>query len=99
MSSLSFWKPGATAPGSSLDRLTQEQESVISSAPSDNISFSLQAQRERLPITKYRWFSLLFFFEISLKLLLSGDKLLYCIEQYPITIVVGQTGSGKTTRT
>ncbi|KAI9566552.1 P-loop containing nucleoside triphosphate hydrolase protein [Boletus coccyginus] len=80
MSSLSFWKPGTTAPGSSLDRLTQEQESVISSAPSDNISFSLQAQRERLPITKYR------------------DKLLYCIEQYPITIVVGQTGSGKTTQ-
>jgi ATP-dependent RNA helicase DDX35 len=79
MSSLSFWKPGTTAPGSSLDRLTQEQESVIPSAPSDN-SLSLQSQRERLPIAKYR------------------DKLLYCIEQYPITIVVGQTGSGKTTQ-
>jgi len=66
MSSLSFWKPGTVAPGSSLDRLTQEQESVISSAPSDNTSFSLQAQRERLPITKYRGCSLFsFLFSIS----------------------------------
>ncbi len=26
------------------------------------------------------------------------DSLLYCIETYPVTIVVGQTGSGKTTQ-
>jgi hypothetical protein len=67
MSSLSFWKPGTTAPGSSLDRLTQEQESVIPSAPSDN-SLSLQAQRERLPIAKYRRCPHVFFFEISQEL-------------------------------
>lgn len=60
MSSLSFWKPGTAAPGSSLDRLTQEQESVIPSAPSDN-SLPLQAQRERLPIAKYRECPQLFF--------------------------------------
>ncbi|KZV91608.1 P-loop containing nucleoside triphosphate hydrolase protein [Exidia glandulosa HHB12029] len=27
------------------------------------------------------------------------DKLLYCVERYPVTIVVGQTGCGKTTPT
>lgn len=96
MSSLSFWKPGTAAPGSSLDRLTQEQESVIPSAPSDN-SLSLQVQRERLPIAKYR--GCLRFFGRFSSSLFSGDKLLYCIELYPVTIVVGQTGSGKTTRT
>lgn len=59
MSSLSFWKPGTAAPGSSLDRVTQEQEGVIPSAPSDN-SLSLQAQRERLPIAKYRTYCTIF---------------------------------------
>lgn len=97
MSSLSFWKPGTAAPGSSLDRLGQEQESVIPSAPSDN-SLSLQVHRERLPIAKYRGCSHISFRSCS-TLLRSGDKLLYCVEQYPVTIVVGQTGSGKTTRT
>ncbi|KAG9318354.1 P-loop containing nucleoside triphosphate hydrolase protein [Chiua virens] len=79
MASLSFWRPGTVAPGSSLDRLTQEQEHVIPSAPSAD-SLLVQAQREHLPIAKYR------------------EKLLYCVEQYPVTIVVGQTGSGKTTQ-
>jgi hypothetical protein len=27
-----------------------------------------------------------------------GSKLLYCVENYGVTIVVGQTGCGKTTR-
>ncbi|KAF9233931.1 P-loop containing nucleoside triphosphate hydrolase protein [Melanogaster broomeanus] len=53
MSSLSFWKPGTTAPGSSLDRATQDEGTVIQSAPSQS-SLSLQAQRERLPISKHR---------------------------------------------
>ncbi|KAH0830462.1 P-loop containing nucleoside triphosphate hydrolase protein [Lanmaoa asiatica] len=97
MSLMSFWKPGTVAPGSSLDRLTRDQDSVIPSAPSDN-SLPLQAQRERLPIAKYRGCPQVFFRGFSI-LLLPGDKLLYCIEQYPIIIVVGQTGSGKTTRT
>ena len=61
---MSFWKPGTTAPGSSLDRLSQEQESVISSAPPDN-SISLQVQRERLPIAKYREFLRDFFPKVS----------------------------------
>lgn len=98
MSSLAFWKPGTAAPGSSLDRLTQEQGSVIPSAPSDS-SLPLQAQRERLPIAKYRECLHVFFFRIFLRADFSGDELLYCIELYPVIIVVGQTGSGKTTRT
>ncbi len=28
----------------------------------------------------------------------TGEKLLYCIENYGVVIVVGQTGCGKTTR-
>ncbi|KAF9228541.1 P-loop containing nucleoside triphosphate hydrolase protein [Gyrodon lividus] len=53
MSSLNFWKPGTAEPGSSLDRATQEEGTVIQSAPSHS-SLSLQLQRERLPIAKYR---------------------------------------------
>ncbi|KIJ17309.1 hypothetical protein PAXINDRAFT_98324 [Paxillus involutus ATCC 200175] len=53
MCSLTFWKPGTTAPGSSLDRTTQEEGAVISSAPSHG-SLSLQVQRDSLPIVKHR---------------------------------------------
>ncbi|KDQ29090.1 hypothetical protein PLEOSDRAFT_1039866 [Pleurotus ostreatus PC15] len=79
MSSLQFWKPGTSAPGSTLDRDTQAEGSLISSAPS-YAPLSVQSQRERLPIYKHR------------------DKILYCIEKYPVAIVVGQTGCGKTTQ-
>ncbi|KIJ69552.1 hypothetical protein HYDPIDRAFT_80977 [Hydnomerulius pinastri MD-312] len=54
MSSLTFWKPGTAAPGSSLDRATQEEGIVIQSNPQSYSSLSIQAQRERLPITKHR---------------------------------------------
>ncbi|KIN97453.1 hypothetical protein M404DRAFT_160388 [Pisolithus tinctorius Marx 270] len=79
MSSLTFWKPGTVAPGSSLDRATQEEGTLVQSAPAQG-SLSIQAQRRSLPIAKHR------------------EKLLHCIQQYGVTIVVGQTGSGKTTQ-
>ncbi|KAG6331455.1 hypothetical protein ID866_7633 [Astraeus odoratus] len=53
MSSLTFWKPGTVAPGSSLDRATQEEGTVIQSAPASG-SLSIQAQRQNLPIAKHR---------------------------------------------
>ncbi|KAH7889829.1 P-loop containing nucleoside triphosphate hydrolase protein [Phlebopus sp. FC_14] len=51
MSYWTFWKPGTVAPGSSLDRATEDEGAVVSSAPS---YVSIRAQRERLPIAKYR---------------------------------------------
>jgi ATP-dependent RNA helicase DDX35 len=56
--SLNFWKPGATGPGSNLDRDSQTEENVLTSAPfysSSSYSLqSIQAQREHLPIFKHR---------------------------------------------
>ncbi|KAJ7093068.1 pre-mRNA splicing factor [Mycena epipterygia] len=48
---LQFWKPGTTAPGSSLDRETDAEGYAVPSAIS---SLSIQNQRERLPIFKHR---------------------------------------------
>jgi hypothetical protein len=53
---LTFWKPGTTGPGSTLDRATEAEGNVVQSAPS--YSSSIQAQRERLPIFKYSKFGL-----------------------------------------
>jgi ATP-dependent RNA helicase DDX35 len=53
MSTLTFWKPGTAGPGSTLDRVTEEEGNVVQSAPSHG-SLSIQAQRERLPIRQYR---------------------------------------------
>jgi ATP-dependent RNA helicase DDX35 len=50
---LTFWKPGTAGPGSTLDRVTEEEGNVVQSAPSHG-SLSIQAQRERLPIRQYR---------------------------------------------
>ncbi|EKM82923.1 hypothetical protein AGABI1DRAFT_118329 [Agaricus bisporus var. burnettii JB137-S8] len=68
-----FWKPGTAGPGSTLDRASEQEGSLVQSAP-------LHSQRERLPIHQHR------------------SKLLYCVENYGVTIVVGQTGCGKTTQ-
>lgn len=76
-----FWKPGANAPGSTLDRETESEGSLLPSTNSANTAhLSLEAQRKRLPIFKHR------------------EKLLWCVEKYPVVIVVGQTGCGKSTR-
>ncbi|KAJ7849116.1 P-loop containing nucleoside triphosphate hydrolase protein [Mycena olivaceomarginata] len=48
---MQFWKPGTTAPGSSLDRETEAEDYAVPSAIS---SLSIQSQRERLPIFKHR---------------------------------------------
>ncbi|ORY22759.1 pre-mRNA splicing factor [Naematelia encephala] len=48
-----FWKPGAAAPGSSLDRETEAEGSLLPST-SRNAHLSLEAQRQRLPIYKHR---------------------------------------------
>ncbi|KAJ7746662.1 P-loop containing nucleoside triphosphate hydrolase protein [Mycena metata] len=48
---MQFWKPGTTAPGSSLDRETEGEGYAVSSAIS---TLSVQSQRERLPIFKHR---------------------------------------------
>lgn len=50
---LKFWKPGTTGPGSSLDRASEQEGSIIQSAPITS-SLSIQGQRERLPIFKHR---------------------------------------------
>ncbi|EAU88277.2 pre-mRNA splicing factor [Coprinopsis cinerea okayama7 len=52
MSQLTFWKPGAIAPGSSLDRVPENENPVLGSAP--ELSSSPYDQRTRLPIYKHR---------------------------------------------
>lgn len=51
--SLTFWKPGTVGPGSSLDRASELEETVVPYAPS-NSYLSIQSQQERLPIFKHR---------------------------------------------
>ncbi|KAF8610574.1 P-loop containing nucleoside triphosphate hydrolase protein [Ceratobasidium sp. AG-I] len=53
MSTMQFWRPGAAAPGSTLDRATQAEDNIIHSAPAAS-NLGIQAQRERLPIFKHR---------------------------------------------
>ncbi|KAI0086691.1 P-loop containing nucleoside triphosphate hydrolase protein [Irpex rosettiformis] len=50
---MQFWKPGTAAPGSSLDRATETEQNVLSSAPL-SAAISVQSARERLPIYKHR---------------------------------------------
>ena len=50
---MQFWKPGTVGPGSLLDRASETEDVVLSSAPTP-AALSLQAQRERLPIFKHR---------------------------------------------
>ena len=49
---MQFWKPGTVGPGSLLDRASETEDVVLSSAPTP-ATLSLQAQRERLPIFKH----------------------------------------------
>lgn len=49
-----FWKPGAAAPGSSLDRETESEGSLLPSINPQVAHLSLDAQRQRLPIYKHR---------------------------------------------
>ncbi|KAI8645640.1 P-loop containing nucleoside triphosphate hydrolase protein [Parasitella parasitica] len=79
---MSFWKPGTVAPGSSLDRDTENEtgEAVVAHAEKQYRHLTLTQQRERLPVFKLR------------------RELLYLLEKYQTVIVVGQTGSGKTTQ-
>ncbi|KAL1411224.1 hypothetical protein Q8F55_002175 [Vanrija albida] len=53
MPPLQFWKPGAVAPGSSLDRETENEGTIVASS-SKLANLSLEAQRARLPIYKHR---------------------------------------------
>ncbi|CAO1632077.1 unnamed protein product [Parajaminaea phylloscopi] len=78
----SFWKPGTARPGSFLDRATEAEDFLDTSASGQAIGrqSSFQAQRSRLPITPHR------------------DAILYALEQYPVVVVIGHTGSGKTTQ-
>lgn len=98
--SLNFWKPGATGPGSNLDRDSQTEENVLTSAPFySSSSYSLQTQREQLPIFKHRECHFTSSYHSTWHTsFLPGDKLLYSIEKHGVNIVVGQTGCGKTTR-
>jgi ATP-dependent RNA helicase DDX35 len=44
--SLTFWKPGTVGPGSTLDRVSDNEAIVVSAPPQEN--------RDRLPIYKHR---------------------------------------------
>ncbi|KAL9714908.1 hypothetical protein Ac2012v2_001568 [Leucoagaricus gongylophorus] len=50
---LKFWKPGTAVPGSSLDRVSEQEGSLVQSTPFTS-SLSIQDQRERLPIFQHR---------------------------------------------
>lgn len=49
---MQFWKPGTVGPGSLLDRASETEDVVLSSAPIPT-ALSLQAQRQQLPIFKH----------------------------------------------
>ena len=49
---MQFWKPGTAGPGSLLDRASETEDVVLSSAPIST-GLSLQAQRQQLPIFKH----------------------------------------------
>lgn len=53
---MAFWKPGTVAPGSSLDRVTESEGSLLSSVPVSTAFVGIQQQRERLPIFKHSMF-------------------------------------------
>ncbi|KNC83419.1 ATP-dependent RNA helicase DHX35, variant [Sphaeroforma arctica JP610] len=84
----SFWRPGTTAPGSTLDRVSANEESPIdpsiysvhSQTRSTQSRDELSRQRKQLPVYKYR------------------QHLLYAMEKFRTIIVVGETGCGKTTQ-
>ncbi|ORZ23561.1 putative ATP-dependent RNA helicase DHX35-like protein [Absidia repens] len=79
---MAFWKPGTIAPGSAVDRDTENETdtAVVAHAEQQYRHLTLKQQRERLPVFKLR------------------RELLYSVETYQTTIVIGQTGSGKTTQ-
>ena len=96
---MQFWKPGTTAPGSSLDRASESEGALLQSAPQSTAFISLQEQRERLPIFKYSRHLSEPLSRAPSELAFATEKeLLYAVETYGVTIVVAETGSGKTTR-
>nr|ODN81255.1 ATP-dependent RNA helicase DDX35 [Cryptococcus depauperatus CBS 7841] len=54
MPPLQFWKPGAAAPGSSLDRESEGDGSFLPVNTSKNGGLGIESQRKRLPIYKHR---------------------------------------------
>ena len=62
--SLTFWKPGTVGPGSTFDRASELEETIVPYAPS-NSYLSIQSQQERLPIFKHRCGSLLYSYHWS----------------------------------
>ncbi|KAF9646866.1 P-loop containing nucleoside triphosphate hydrolase protein [Thelephora ganbajun] len=50
---MQFWKPGTVGPGSLLDRASETEDAILSSAPM-SVTLSLQAQRQQLPIFQHR---------------------------------------------
>ncbi|KAG1521224.1 hypothetical protein G6F52_006935 [Rhizopus delemar] len=79
---MSFWKPGTVAPGSVVDRDTENEtvEAVVAHAEKQYRHLTMAQQRERLPVFKLR------------------KEILYLLEKFQTVIVVGETGSGKTTQ-
>ncbi|KAL1929926.1 hypothetical protein VTP01DRAFT_1080 [Rhizomucor pusillus] len=79
---MAFWKPGTIAPGSAVDRDTENEtdQAVIAHTEQQFRHLTLKQQRERLPVFKRR------------------REILYLLEKYQTVIVVGQTGCGKTTQ-
>ena len=51
---MAFWKPGTVAPGSTIDRASEAEESVATTSLNKNASLGLSMQRQRLPIYKQR---------------------------------------------
>ncbi|KAI9280046.1 P-loop containing nucleoside triphosphate hydrolase protein [Sporodiniella umbellata] len=79
---MAFWKPGTIAPGSAVDRDTENEtvDTVLAHADKQYRHLTMIQQRERLPVFKLR------------------KEILYLLEKFQTVIVVGQTGCGKTTQ-
>lgn len=53
---MAFWKPGTTAPGSTIDREGEDDSNIISYSSQSALA-SISQQRQRLPIYKNSKFS------------------------------------------
>eukprot|EP00124_Ichthyophonus_hoferi_P002617 Ihof_evm5s186 gene=Ihof_evmTU5s186 len=77
-----YWKPGTTAPGSSLDRDSNIDidGGTIHMASKGDGGMTITQSRKALPIYRYK------------------DQILYLVEKFSVVIIVGETGCGKTTQ-
>ena len=106
---MAFWRPGTVAPGSSIDRDAEaskaESGAGVGAITGRVNSAAISERRSRLPIAKQRQsastfegHSLVAIAEPLVFALLTGEALLYLLEQHPVIVLQSPTGTGKSTQ-